>query len=78
MRGTTVRFESTTGPVIEMVIVGGSVRRARVLRDGTPIGDRIDAVRVLGADGLTLAQACDRAIEEVDNRKIKECTKKTY
>jgi hypothetical protein len=29
----------------------------------------IDAVRVLGADGLTLSQACERAVEEARTKK---------
>ena len=68
MSGTAVRFESTRGPVVEMVVVGGKVCRTRVLRGGAPTGDMLDAVRVLKADGLTLAQASERAVEEASQR----------
>lgn len=68
MSGTTVRFESDHGPIVEMVVAGDKVFRARVLRDGAPTGDMMDAVRVLRADGLTLAQACDLAIKEASKR----------
>ena len=68
MSGTTIRFESDRGPIVEMVVVGGKVFTARVLREGAPTGDMMDVVRVLKGDGLTLAQACERAVEEASKR----------